>query len=710
MYLNLVKLCFSLVILDNVLINNNFVYGISSKLANKRPVMKMMPTMPKKDYTKWPKKGKPTAPAMQIKRVASLPPKDFGTPAKIIASWPPKVFSTAAKAAAVPSIPPETKLPSITPAKMIPSFPPEKESPKETQTSEKAPEYEAAAVPSIPPKTKMETFPPKFEKAAIPSIPPKTEMETFPPKFEKAAIPSIPPKTEMETHPPEFEAAAVPSIPPKTAIETLSPEALMPRFPPENGADAAAENIPHNIPTDPDVISDLKTTSGNLATQLLTFMEPLHDNIQGGDSLLSSFAELQDSVGNQGDGYLDKSDTSNSMFIGTYVNYPSYSDVKDLYAHMLGGYDTRVRPKLNQTGVTAVSVFFSLLNILEFKTATQTFDILGYFYFVWEDEFLVWKPSQFSRIRWIKIPMPEIWTPKLTIANMYSGDSKIGDSTDRVLVTYKGKVSWVPEATYKIVCEVEIEFYPFDKQTCSLTVHVSEDMVSDVDIFADVKHNGIRIDHYIENSEWRLVNASVEKYFVDELSYMDVIFVVQRRLEFIFFTIVAPLMLVSILNLCAFLIPVESREKGEFSATIVITYGVFISHICASVPSNSTTIPYFLLYMIWLLGFSVSTVIYSIIQSRLYNHHGKRKIRMGLLTMCFGKKVKSSDGFTERNDDKTTSKVVTNIEEVTDKEHKILLCGDMLKWLDVMMIVLYVLSIIGTSAYFFFSMKLSTLV
>ena len=71
------------------------------------------------------------------------------------------------------------------------------------------------------------------------------------------------------------------------------------------------------------------------------------------------------------------------------VNYLSYNDVKDLYAYLLNEYDTRVRPKFNQSQVTKVSVFFSLLNILDFKTAAQTCDIVGYFYFVWEDEFLV---------------------------------------------------------------------------------------------------------------------------------------------------------------------------------------------------------------------------------------------------------------------------------------------------------------------------------
>ena len=383
--------------------------------------------------------------------------------------------------------------------------------------------------------------------------------------------------------------------------------------------------------------------------------------------------------------------------------YPTNVDLMNLYDYLLSSYDTRVRPKLNQSQTTEVSVFFSILNILDFRTSTQTFDILGYFYFVWKDDFLTWKPRKYSRLQWIKIPQPEVWTPQVMIANMYSGESKIGDTSDRVLVTFQGTVSWVPEATYRIICEVEIEYYPFDKQTCRLTFYVSDEMATEVDLVPDAKHNGVRTDHYIENSEWKLVNASVEKYTVYGVSYIDVVFTVERRLEFIFFTTVAPLLLLSVLNLCAFLIPVQSEEKGSYSVTIVITYGVFISQITASLPPNSVAIPYMLLYMIWLLGFSVSTVIYAIIQSRLFSHYGKQVIGMKSLIKCFGKKR----GKSTTDPEKANSDETNNTDDTPENNGSSLLCGDILRKLDVLMLVLYVLSISGTTAYFFCSMKIA---
>ena len=647
--------------------------------------------------------------------IASVSPEM--TPAKMIASVSPEMTPEpeAMIASVSPEMTPEPEAmiasvsPEMTPAKIIKSFPPDKD--KAAANPSIPPEEKSAANPSIPPRNILDTSSPTFETDVGPSVPPDGEPRNL--WVGMDVVPSVPPETEIETSSPEAKDTITTINTRTTTSSTASlpisenhstPPLFFMELPAQiqfaNGLDQPQDTIQgDSAPVD--FFESVNSAQSQVANGL-DGSDPATDTIQG-DSAPADFSLAESQAGN------GLAESNAAISKSANIDYPSYSDVKGLYAQLLGGYDTRVRPKLNQTDVTQVSVFFSLLNILEFKTAEQTFDILGYFYFVWEDEFLPWKPRHFSRIQWIKVPMPEIWTPHLTIANMYSGDSKIGDSTDRVLVTYKGKVSWVPEATYKIVCEVEIEFYPFDKQTCKMTFHVSDNIVSEVDIYANAKHNGIRTDHYIENAKWRLINASVEKYFVDDVSYMDVVFVVQRRIEFIFFSTVAPLMLVSILNVCAFLIPVESREKGEYSATIVITYGVFISHICASIPPNSTTIPYFLLYMIWMLGFSVSTVIYAIIQSRMYSHHRNRRIRIGLLTMCFGTRLKSPNVDADRKDDKVKCKIVTNIEEVTDAGNKVLLCGDFLKKLDVMMIVLYVLSIIGTTGYFFFSMNIASL-
>ena len=296
---------------------------------------------------------------------------------------------------------------------------------------------------------------------------------------------------------------------------------------------------------------------------------------------------------------------------------PTDTDVRALYTQLLDGYDTRIRPTTNQSKAVVVSVHFSLTNILDFQTASQKFDVLGNYLFAWTDEFLRWNVSDYSGVSVMKIPQSQVWTPTIIISKIYDGESKVGHVSDRVAVTWDGSVTWQPEGTYHIICEVQITFYPFDQQICVLTFYVSDESLYEVELVEDT-YGGVRTDKFTENSEWKLLEVYVEREIEYGAYIMNVNIALGRRYEFILFTVIAPLIILSVLNLCVFLVPIESEEKGSFSVTIFLSYGVFVSEISSSLPHNSLNLPYLLIYMLLLLIFSVLTVIYAIIQSRIF--------------------------------------------------------------------------------------------
>ena len=312
---------------------------------------------------------------------------------------------------------------------------------------------------------------------------------------------------------------------------------------------------------------------------------------------------------------------------------PTDADVRALYSYLLTGYDTRIRPTANQSEAVIVSVHFSLTNILDFQTASQKFDVLGYFVFSWEDEFLTWNSSQYSGVSVMKIPKTQVWTPTIMISKIYLGESKVGHDSERVAVTSSGTVLWQPEGTYRIICEVKISYYPFDQQTCILTFYVSDESKQEVELMEDA-FGGIRTDKFSENSEWKLLEVYAERKLEYGTYIMDINLKLGRRFEFILFTVIAPLIILSVLNLCVFLVPIESEEKGSFSVTIFLSYGVFVSEISSSLPHNSLDLPYLLIYMLLLLIFSVMTVIYAIIQSRIFTLKAEQPVEF---SFCGGR-------------------------------------------------------------------------
>ncbi|XP_052759935.1 5-hydroxytryptamine receptor 3A-like [Mya arenaria] len=130
---------------------------------------------------------------------------------------------------------------------------------------------------------------------------------------------------------------------------------------------------------------------------------------------------------------------------------------------------------------------------------------------------------------------------------------------------------------------------------------------------------------YVENPAWIIIGVSLTRYIRDNNYNIDIEFRMQRRTDFTLFTVVAPLMMLELLNICVFLVPSNSGEKGSFSITVFLAYSVYISMLSNTLPHNSVEVSLFIMFIIVLLCLSVVSVFYTIIQSKLENAFGDKE-------------------------------------------------------------------------------------
>lgn len=51
--------------------------------------------------------------------------------------------------------------------------------------------------------------------------------------------------------------------------------------------------------------------------------------------------------------------------------------------------------------------------------------------------------------------------------NIYSADGNFEVTLEtKATLNYTGRVEWKPPAIYKSSCEIDVEYFPFDEQTC----------------------------------------------------------------------------------------------------------------------------------------------------------------------------------------------------------------------------------------------------
>ncbi|XP_045180690.2 acetylcholine receptor subunit beta-type unc-29-like [Mercenaria mercenaria] len=374
--------------------------------------------------------------------------------------------------------------------------------------------------------------------------------------------------------------------------------------------------------------------------------------------------------------------------------------MKQLFNDTLTDYDTRIRPREDQSQIVQVNTTFVPQSILEFDTSEQKFSVLGYFRVHWNDEVITWNPKDYADTNTIKVPVTEIWKPSLIILKAFDGDGVVGNrETDITKISSDGDVQWVPEAIYSVVCHVDIKYYPFDEQTCTITYYVSDETITTVEL-DHPEH--VNLDEYTENSAWRITSLSKRRYLLYNTYHIDVEFKLQRRANFATFTLIMPLLMLAFLNICIFLVPIGSGEKGSFAITIFLSYGIFVTIVSDTLPDNSLQISYFLLFIIVLLFMSVLSVLYTIIQAKLMASIGDKECSI----KCFRPKKSSSNKvvpFNPKNADDDTVKnpEVCEVDMDADNDDDSYTWGMFLEKLDFILFFVFLGLILLCSTAFF---------
>ena len=83
----------------------------------------------------------------------------------------------------------------------------------------------------------------------------------------------------------------------------------------------------------------------------------------------------------------------------------------------------------------------------------------------WFDHKLVWEPEEFGGVDMLHVPSTHIWLPDIVLYNNADGNFEVTLATKATLF-HTGLVEWKPPAIYHSSCEMDVEYFPFDEQTC----------------------------------------------------------------------------------------------------------------------------------------------------------------------------------------------------------------------------------------------------
>merc|ERR1719348_2578599 len=290
-------------------------------------------------------------------------------------------------------------------------------------------------------------------------------------------------------------------------------------------------------------------------------------------------------------------------------------DAKRLYDDLLSNYNKLVRPVANVTETVTVHLKLKLSQLIAVNLKNQIMTTNLWVEQFWRDYKLKWDPEEYGGVKQLHVPSDHIWRPDIVLYNNADGNFEVTLSTKATLFN-TGLVEWKPPAIYHSSCEMDVEYFPFDEQTCVMKFgswtydgyqvdlrHKDEVHKDGVDL--PVVDFGIDLTEFYQSVEWDILSVpakrNVKFYTCCDEPYLDITFNITMRRKTLFYTVnlIIPCMGISFLTVLTFYLPSDSGEKVTLSISILTSLYVFFLLVVEIIPPTSLVVPLLGKYLIF---------------------------------------------------------------------------------------------------------------
>nr|ADF56010.1 nicotinic acetylcholine receptor alpha subunit 63a [Teladorsagia circumcincta] len=328
--------------------------------------------------------------------------------------------------------------------------------------------------------------------------------------------------------------------------------------------------------------------------------------------------------------------------VAMYAISHANRDANRLFEDLLADYNKLVRPVDNNSDTLVVRFKLKLSQLLDVHEKNQIMTTNVWLQHSWTDYKLRWNPDDYGGVDVLYVPSDTIWLPDIVLYNNADGNYQVTIMT-KAKLSYNGTVEWAPPAIYKSMCQIDVEFFPFDRQQCEMKFgswtygglevdlihkdeHLQEESIEIVEgVDGPIQESvwivdeGIDLSDYYPSVEWDILKVPgkrhSKRYPCCESPFIDITYEIHLRRKTLFYTVnlIFPSVGISFLTALVFYLPSDGGEKISLCISILISLTVFFLLLVEIIPSTSLVIPLIGKYLLFTMVLVTLSVVVTVV-------------------------------------------------------------------------------------------------
>ncbi|XP_054621526.1 acetylcholine receptor subunit delta [Dunckerocampus dactyliophorus] len=297
-------------------------------------------------------------------------------------------------------------------------------------------------------------------------------------------------------------------------------------------------------------------------------------------------------------------------------------------------YNKELRPVQRQQDAVDVYLALTLSNLISLKEVDETLLTNVWIEHTWTDYRLTWNTTEFDGIDMLRLPSSMVWLPEIVLENNNDAQFQVAYYSN-VLVNNEGLCYWLPPAIFRSSCSINVNYFPFDWQNCtlkftSLTYNAKEIRMllkeeSDDESKWTVEWIIIDPAGWTENGEWEVIHRPAKRNTyrhipMESNKHQDITFylIIKRKPLFYIVNIIIPCVLISFLASLVYYLPADSGEKMTLSISVLLAQSVFLLLISQRLPETSMSVPLIVKYLMFIMVLVTVVVLNCVVVLNLH--------------------------------------------------------------------------------------------